>query len=441
VNVSEDTLNNNNDNAEISNKSPLSEASFQTNIDITDIIHKSGINLMELQHMEICPELDTYRDILGLNKDAHDNLLHHVLNELHITSTTVSHRSLSFNEFGGIRDGGKSSTDDVIQPPALSGDDYDDGPNDDYGGYNDDPVDYGADSTNNIGNDSNAQEAKKTFDWDVVFDDGKNESNDPKKGGRDFEDKQYWQDNAIIADNDYNFFDVNEMNNQTNAWAGAQHWKFGTRASARLKQKQCNSSDENVASMLSPPKKKKRAAPKPKFLFDFSTEFMRNNKITIQYPTGRSDSTTMTAKSRSVKGTKFILPPDAKLNPKDLCRLFLSPKIIVSSTALKKIVGGKITKKILHANPLEGKFGDNDQIWGEKPETLGHMDISDKDDNHYDGEVYNDDDYDDYGPVDGDAYGRSQSNFDMITNALEGLHLNQEDFLQVKRKVEKIQIG
>jgi len=156
----------------------------------------------------------------------------------------------------------------------------------------------------------------------------------------------------------------------------------------------------------------------------------------------------------------YTLPPDAKLGPKDLCRLFCSPQMIVPPTNMKAIMnpsssascGSKIEAMVtghhdimwgdVHADLIAKLQNTSSKSTGFKNEDDNDCgsDYNDGDDNF----VYNDEDYDDddalksvsdnnkeVGAVDTNVVGGIQ----------DGLQIRVDGMLQASRKVEKINIG
>jgi hypothetical protein len=125
-----------------------------------------------------------------------------------------------------------------------------------------------------------------------------------------------------------------------NQWAGARHWKSGLRK--RTAGAAGQTDDDAVAKEAVKPKKRQT---KEKFRFDFSvvgegvSAQINDCPKPVVSEGGKktkspADATVMTAAAiqkniTTAKGGVYLLPEDAKINVKDLCRLFQWPALIV----------------------------------------------------------------------------------------------------------------
>jgi hypothetical protein len=132
-----------------------------------------------------------------------------------------------------------------------------------------------------------------------------------------------------------------------NQWAGARHWKRGMRkrtAPTPSKQNAAGTTSKNEATAG----KTKKRQTKEKFRFDFSTSTEGISEQIDNCPNvpsvadgtkkgkASSDPTTMTAASiqkniTSAKSGVYLLPEDAKINVKDLCRYCLKRVVNVTN--------------------------------------------------------------------------------------------------------------
>ncbi len=270
------------------------------------------------------------------------------------------------------------------------------------------------------------------------------------------------------TNNEYSYFDVNSMlsNNSkgaNNDWAGAKHWKRApsSRAAAQKVTALANDTqgEEDENSESTTVKKGKTKAKKAGVELELTEDVVFPSESLFKAPTGRGGSNTtlmtsaaLTKQAEAAEDGELFLPLDSKLQPKDLCRLFMAEHIIVPPSAFSHMVK---TKAAL------GFMGDQGEaIWGERAvasdenrfvnapsldamaETLENDEECDYDDDAYflqDGEAHNDDNIpnDDQQITDVPCVDSVES----VEVALSGLAIDESKLVQVKRKVDKIDIG
>ena len=306
---------------------------------------------------------------------------------------------------------------------------------------------------------------------------------------------------------EYSYFDTNAMFTTNNAWAGAKHWKYATRKKntittsdnyqnidANIDAKNIesevgnNSKKPQVGSKKNSKNRNKSKQPSSTFI-DFNPAlesiingeinnndgsvydnhnycmtdeqefnlFGINKKIKNKDIDSTIQSSTIIAKSDSLLSiSNLILPPDAKVQVKDLNRLFLSSSIIIpsneqqrhtfalasssSSSSSSTMQSLKGTSKIDVF--LSSQSGGSESIWGvnipiKNVSVYNTLNGDGKgnvgDDHNYDDNFDDDDNYEN-----GDEY--DGSNNDDKNDKVLGLTINQNHLLQADRKVEKIEI-
>jgi condensin complex subunit 2 len=277
------------------------------------------------------------------------------------------------------------------------------------------------------------------------------------------------------AADEYAYFDFSVLN-KTNAWAGARHWKLAmrTRSQARDVSKIEDAADtadggpgvgedvagEEEAVVEGAKKKGKKSTTKEKFLIDFFGPEIDAAQLAAPSSSAKADSTQLTATAlqkafSAAKQGINDLPPDAKLQARDLCRLFLSPKIVVPPPKLQYAVASA-PAPASSSSSLSAALGqgDEDRIWGEVGTGGGSAPIADCPDGAACDDVvdyvYEDDgdDGDDgyFGGYDdmqgGDENAPSADPVESVRQKMQkGLHIDMDKMVKAGRTVQKIHIG
>ncbi len=280
--------------------------------------------------------------------------------------------------------------------------------------------------------------------------------------------------NKNVIESEYAFFDVNSLagTSSSNEWVGAKHWKRApsSRLAAQVAKKTestCQSEEEIMdnesAALDEEPKKSKTKSKKAGVELNLAETQVYTPESAFKLPTGRGGSNTtlmtqaaLNKQKEAADEEELLLPLDSKLKPKDLCRLFTAPSVVVPPSVLTHLI------KQQRAAALGVSSQDSDEVlWGERKAlsaeerlVAGNLDIMDDD-------VENDEvcDYDD------DAYFLQQKQEQQSTsssssssssdgaeddtekaieemkNAMSGLEIDESKLVQVDRKVEKIDIG
>ena len=197
---------------------------------------------------------------------------------------------------------------------------------------------------------------------------------------------------------------------------------------------------------------------------DFSAELVDVSLFDLPSAKSKSDATQQTAaaiaKLQSAAAT-LLLPPDAKVQVKDLCRLYLAPHVMIPANNVQRAVLASSSVRRSGSNKIDrflaGQSG-SERVWGVSgPTNLqtavragasgnapngsaagagggneGGYDSGD------DGFAYAD--YDDGDHYEGSASSGAGAG-EALPPVLSGLDINTGQLLQADRKVEKIEIG
>ena len=281
---------------------------------------------------------------------------------------------------------------------------------------------------------------------------------------------------------EYAFFDVAALMVQGNSndWAGAKHWKRGagraTRASTRI-QSGAESADSTATDAATENeidsetavgtggKAKKSTASKAKkagveidFLSltknSFPAESLFKPAAVTKSGTVSTALLTQAAikkQNESAENGEYFLPVDSKLQPKDLCRLFLIPRMVVPPPALAHL---------LKASAATSSSGASDVIWGAQnvEKFSGTLPVDDtlEDYGNDDNDNYDDDRFFVQGgcpaaeameSTNDQLHGEEvppevvQEAEELVTEKVNMLAIDESKLVSVGRKVGKIDIG
>lgn len=447
-------------------------------IDISDMMSRCGFDAASLLSMSICPALSTYREMIGVPESS-DGIFDSRDFSSYFPSSITSSDSI---------------TDCFTQQCSIS-DAHIESENFDYGVDDDnddnDEIDFGDDIFGDFPPPTISSARKSTvgiafnrrssigglgkIQWDTVPVPDNSTSQtvcDPTtpKGkdslgssGTGSSNSVVWDAAGITCSNEYSFFDM-DLVNKSNSWAGARHWKYANRRQAQTTPVEISDDNraegildeesESVAKKIVPSGRSNKG-PKEKFVFDFLSPLPSQESFAV--PKSRSkgnDKTCMTAAALEKdmlfqKEGGLFLPPDAKLQTSDLCRLMLSHRIIVPPPMLAHV----FIKQAASSSSKKGEGKNIDIIWGQVrrvSQTNGmfqlqaNVDYDDgDDDNDFDdgdfGEDFCDPEMDDINVnVNND---QKNSEIEVFETPREGLQINAEGLLKASRKVDKIDIG
>ena len=250
-----------------------------------------------------------------------------------------------------------------------------------------------------------------------------------------------------------------------NEWAGAKHWKYGhRRVPEPVKPILLNTDSDSVTEEVTTKakkassKRKKDSTAIPNHIV-FTMEFVDEALFeTVAETSKKGDANSLREslreKTAKINETALLLPVDAMYQPKDLCRLFLFPKLIVPPPANTLPPGHPLLSS--SSNGYIPAYADlvssdgKDKIFGmdvagsNRGHTFAATFAAQSSNYNNDDDVYSGqcDDYDDDGGDDGGGGGAyDRPDLDSLAEEMGGLAINQSNLLQASRVVEKVNIG
>lgn len=456
---------------------------FTKRLDISDLIGRCGFDMADLLTMSICPALSSYRETTGIEEcylgavDPSDFL------EL-LPSGTADGKASS----GPAQPESDSSSyinNSDFDYPGGDGDDNDDDEDNgdgDYGGdcFADSPVaqprlasarkslgvglsrrssiggpvhkiQWDTESSRNSASTGAPVTPQSKGKVDTSFDSGGTRSS------------AVWDARGISCSNEYSFFDL-DMVNKSNSWAGARHWNYATRRQAVSNvevgiESGCSvvagDGKENavVAVRERAAASKTPKSVKEKFFLRPMSECPLESLFAIPKAKARGADITCLTAAALLKEEVFaedgglFLPPDAKLQTSDLCRLMLCNNIMVPPPLLAHVF-----MKLTASSSSSGSRGrSGDVIWGQ----VRHIPVAASSSTFNPSRELNDDDNDD--DDDNNEAGYFGEDFcdpdaDEVINQVDvtesvaismekGLFISSEGLLRANRTVNKIDIG
>lgn len=435
-------------------------------INMKDLVQRSGLTKEKVQQLNLCHKLEDYRRTLQIPKssigvlDAQDS----VFSALSEVSAPVSQ-----SQYSG------ESVEATHKPFEGSNNDYAFDYNDDFGYFesddvplmNDEPAKFQRTSSSSASNAPSQGEIPSDVEdfpdggklkWCVNQEDKARNSQDLKPVMEAFNRLE------IQPGNDYDYFNIDELNSSSNAWAGAKHWKY---ASKRLQEKAQQKLDKESSqskgiepATQSNEEKKKEKKSKSKgsttsgplqFTLDRVEEELFG-KVSTSKNSKAVDSTIMTKNAlekMKQESKDNILPNDEKLQVRDLCRLYLLPNFIVPVKESSLLSTLKTSLKF-KSNQLADAFEAEDQLFQGEIKGIAASEegvtkftfqdtnaVLQQDPLDFGG----DQEYDDYGD-----FAPAMMNSESVdtqndpAKVLEGLEIDRGQLVQATRKVEKIDI-
>ena len=438
-------------------------------VDISDMLSRCGFDAASLLSMSICPALSSYREMIGVPESS-DGIFDQKEFTTYFPSSRISSSSL---------------TDSFVQQSSVS-DSHTSNDDFDYGDDNDDEVgDFGelslGDYPSALISSARKSAAGIAFNrrssiggvgkiqWDSISENNTSEAvHDPAtpKGKESFGSNGTGSSNSVVWDaagitcsNEYSFFDM-DLVNKSNSWAGARHWKYATRRQTQTQSAAveilinnegdgAEAAPSDLMTKKIPVTGKSIKGHKEKFKFDFLSPFPPEECFVVSKIRSKGgDVTCLTAAALEKealiqKEGGLFLPPDAKLQTSDLCRLMLSHSIIVPPPMLAHV----FIKQAASSSSRKGKNGD--VIWGQirrvnQPNSAfqfqSNMEYDDGDDDDNDGgnfgEDFCDPDMDDVVTTN-----RDENENNVPETQKDGLYISTEGLLKATRTVDKIDIG
>ena len=513
-------------------------SAFSSTIDIGDLLTRAGINSEDLAALRVCPALDMYRDQIGLSVNDAEVLSSGVQGALDAAAVAFASTAAHYSP---VTAAGRDDTNHMDTTGATTDGAWEDSNNDnDGGGYDDADDDYEPQSARSAAvspekastpvaastvivssSPSASEDAFTKLRWDSAesSSNGRRSSSGGASTTGTAAAMVHAADMEVLVQGlecitlgagpaEYSYFDTNAIFSSSNAWAGARHWKYATRKRTAATANASNASaaasetaaagdvDEDGNAMTSGKAAKKTTKKGGKKadgkrgeagLIDFSLDLVDVSQFDLPKAsksgsTTKADATQLTAAALSklaAGASALFLPPDAKVQVKDLCRLYLAPQVMIpansqqraalaqSATAAKQRSGSSKVDKFLSGQ------GGSERVWGlSAPAALtttassrvrataagsaaaggaagasgeyasngSYGDDNDGDDCYggdYGGGADDDDDDNDYTA----NRENNPAGANLLPPALAGLGINQSQLLQAERTVEKIEIG
>ena len=496
-----------------------------TDVDMPDLIARAGLVLSELADLELCPALDVYRERMAVGALTTDTLLQ----EYPALSYTAFPSSSSSSASAWLGSGNPAGPQ-AAGFAGASADGAADGGDDDWGA-GDMGGDYGAgyddlDETHVTSPTSQQQpQQKKEVRWSDEFEETDMQNIDSlspihpssaNAGGVGMESAGVAETEAdmqlltqgldslkVSGEEEYSFFDTDSLfaSSNNNAWAGAKHWKFAAKkrtqpiraaksgaATAASDESGTADAGQKEAATGTGKKTKRKADAKSSTAaaqIEFTLELVEESafgEIKKSSSSAGADSALLSAAAqrKSEEGAlSLYLPPDAKMQVKDLCRLYLAPTVMVPSSSLQLVA---LTKSVsssttaVAANVRSGTgtgSGANyriekllsvdcaaEKVWGVQPNfvpstALGASAVMFRSADQQPrqqiypnatelGNDFDDGDGDGGGAFEDDIFDDAGADFtasQATAAASHGLNIDQDQLLQVSRAVGKIDIG
>ena len=433
------------------------------------MLSRCGFDAASLLSMSICPALSSYREIIGVPESV-DGLFDPKEFTIYFPGSIIPSSSVA-DSF--VQQSSVSDTYTLNDNFDYGDDDDDDNDNEigDFGDLSDYPPPIISSARKSVAgiafNRRSSIGGVGKIQWDTASEsntvDAVHDPATPKgkeslgSNGSGSSNSVVWDAAGITCSNEYSFFDM-DLVNKSNSWAGARHWKYATRRQTQIQSPVTeipisNEGDEDRA-VLSDSKKisvigNSIKGPKEKFKFDFLSPFPSQELFAVSKSRSKgSDVTCLTAAALEKealiqKEGGLFLPPDAKLQTSDLCRLMLSHTIIVPPPMLAHV----FMRQAASSSSRKGKNGD--VIWGHIRRVTQangvfqfqpNIEYDDGDDDDNDGGNFGED-FCDPELDDVVILNREENENDVSDVQRDGLYISTEGLLRATRTVDKIDIG
>lgn len=171
-----------------------------------------------------------------------------------------------------------------------------------------------------------------------------------------------------------------------------------------------------------------------KVTLDFNSKWLNDSLFTPPVSSRGVAGLQLTASAKEKNlnlSNSLLLPVDSKIQSRDLCRLYLCPRMLVPPPNFVNVILSSSQKKVNDVI-LSSSHDKVDLIWGETQTLDGKRVVNQP-------PQYNNDD--DYGHDDMIYEGDDDDYEVPITQAMGGLNINSSNLLQASRTVEKVDIG
>ena len=437
-------------------------------VDVSDIIIHAGFSPMSIADLPIAAALDNYREMVGVEPTTMGCLL---------TKNLTSSRETTDMPTDNNQQGSMSP-----QSTGNGADFFCDEDDNDVCDMFDDDLDTGFDAVNirrsSIIASPHRDQSKLTVGtpskkFDPLYDAMGNDATDcadevvpSAVENMSAENKaSIMIPSAAAAGNEYSYFDASTLQSMGCNWAGARHWKMALRTAIKKtadpvvstqQEDEGAEANEVVEARRDPAVKAKSKQPSR---IDFTRGAI--DISTMLPPRGKrgGDPTCQTSGSvekamMQANGGALLLPHDAQFTAKDLCRLFLRPRLIVPphdlkdhlKPALMRYNADSLQKVDNSSSVSSSLYGEKDFVWGSfaadvlafsvnQNEPVLNMvaamdndNACDDDNGLYEG-FGEDDDYD------------SPAGVNDVAELMKGLAIDNNKLIQASRVVEKVNIG
>jgi hypothetical protein len=370
-------------------------------IDLADLLSRADLTVAGLSELSVCPALAMYRDQICLPKD--DILLNGLKETLTSTAAHAWPTAAAIDGPSAI-----SQRASLENSAAHNSPDWDDG-HDDDGGYfggedlaGDDDNDFEQTRTSapfaaNVSAVASPVGYSNKLRWEELDGSAAVQAGGVSKSmAADLEMIVQGIESIAISNSgpsEYSYFDSNAAFGASNAWAGSKHWKYATRKRTAVTTAttattdtpegnegsvDADNADETTAKKGRNGKKptKKTAATKKTASasgIEFSLDLVEESEFDLPKCKAKTDPTLQTAATlakQDAASDALFLPVDAKVQIKDLCRLYLAPLVMIpandaqrtslaqSALAAKQRSGSSKIDKF-----LSGQTG-SERVWG-----------------------------------------------------------------------------
>ena len=389
---------------------------MEESVDLSYLLSNAGFELPELADLTVCSILDDYRRAVGI-EHCDEGVIRRSRQSL--AAMGFSAPSFAFDEVNSTNGGDVSMHED---DPA-----FDEDPGHSPGGN----FSEGKTSTPSEGRTSDASHDRHPdspihstkFDWNAVFGEEPSQRRESQPSSTVTFDVNKGMTNA----DSFSFY---SMRHQGNDWAGARHWKFALRSRAR---------PEPAPEVMVSPAPKAKKAKKERMPLVFTAEPVDESIFDEKPRAGGHtlSASTLNKNADLAKQGSLLLPPDAHLETRDLCRLFLRPRMIVVPEALSSMLRPNKERSSQRRDPF---VRDEDLVWGEVvvvPSMANFenplIDTTANDDGNYFYEADED--------LTGDDGNSDNPTLEASSTGSKGLEISMSGMAQAGRRAQKIDIS
>ena len=298
-------------------------------VDISEILLKSGVVLSDLESMTVAPALDQYRSDIEL---------------LSSSAGSFDSSSLNLKEFDRSIEAGRTCSVQSCPHSSAAYEDFDDDDDDvESGGYGYCEEEDHAAGKNISERGSVSTEAPNApkLDWNAIFSE-QGQHQHPTVAMQEVPNDSHDSEQPLVdiaGGNEYTFINFSSL--RSNSWAGARHWRFAPKWNrVDIKEK------SDVVGTTSTATRSTASKAKEAFYFNFDSEWSSQGAFNVDEENVNAfvlGSAALNKSAEIASSGAYTLPMDAKLGPRDLCRLFSCSNMIVPPSSLTGILGSSKT--------------------------------------------------------------------------------------------------